>query len=182
MFLPGESHGRGSLAGCRSWGRPESDRAERAHTGRHSDLQAILNPFKCTLGPYETGSGFCRKALRSFALAECSPFGVTPVFTGPRKVCGSRALCLQGPVENRPSCWRPGAHPVSDTDMEHPHSRLLGSAGFSIAPLSLSLHNTAGVLLLLLASESFRAQPSPLSKLSLNQVFHFIHPFPSRCQ
>ena len=29
VFLPGESQGRGSLAGCRPWGRTESDTAER---------------------------------------------------------------------------------------------------------------------------------------------------------
>ena len=28
VFLPGESQGRGSLVGCRLWGRTESDTAE----------------------------------------------------------------------------------------------------------------------------------------------------------
>ena len=28
VFLPGESHGRGSLVGCRLWGRAESDTTE----------------------------------------------------------------------------------------------------------------------------------------------------------
>ena len=28
VFLPGESQGRGSLAGCRLWGRTESDTTE----------------------------------------------------------------------------------------------------------------------------------------------------------
>ena len=28
VFLPGESHGRGSLMGCRLWGRTESDTTE----------------------------------------------------------------------------------------------------------------------------------------------------------
>ena len=28
VFLPGESQGRGSLVGCRLWGRTESDMAE----------------------------------------------------------------------------------------------------------------------------------------------------------
>ena len=28
VFLPGESQGRGSLVGCRLWGRKESDTAE----------------------------------------------------------------------------------------------------------------------------------------------------------
>ena len=29
VFLPGESQGRGSLVGCRLWGRTESDTTER---------------------------------------------------------------------------------------------------------------------------------------------------------
>ena len=29
VLLPGESHGRGSLAGCSPWGREESDMTER---------------------------------------------------------------------------------------------------------------------------------------------------------
>jgi len=28
VFLPGESQGRGSLVGCRQWGRTESDMTE----------------------------------------------------------------------------------------------------------------------------------------------------------
>ena len=31
MFLPGESQGRGSLLGCRLWGRTESDMTEQLH-------------------------------------------------------------------------------------------------------------------------------------------------------
>ena len=31
VFLPGESQGRGSLVGCRLWGRTESDMTERLH-------------------------------------------------------------------------------------------------------------------------------------------------------
>ena len=32
VFLPGESQGRGSLVGCRLWGRTESDMTERRHS------------------------------------------------------------------------------------------------------------------------------------------------------
>ena len=31
VLLPGKSHGRRSLVGCRSWGREESDTTERLH-------------------------------------------------------------------------------------------------------------------------------------------------------
>ena len=39
VLLPGESHGRGSLVGCRLWGRTESDTAERLHF--HFSLSCI---------------------------------------------------------------------------------------------------------------------------------------------
>ena len=32
VFLPGESHGQRSLAGCSPWGRKESDRTEQLST------------------------------------------------------------------------------------------------------------------------------------------------------
>ena len=41
VFLPGESQGRGSLVGCRLWGRTESDTTEatwrrrQQHTPKH---------------------------------------------------------------------------------------------------------------------------------------------------
>ena len=49
MFLPGESQGRGSLVGCRLWGRTESDMTERmgvstAHTHTHTFPTQGLNP------------------------------------------------------------------------------------------------------------------------------------------
>ena len=37
VFLPGESQGRGSLVGCRLWGRTESDRTE-ATQQQHSSM------------------------------------------------------------------------------------------------------------------------------------------------
>ena len=36
VFLPGESQGRGSLVGCRLWGRTESDTAEATQQQEHS--------------------------------------------------------------------------------------------------------------------------------------------------
>ena len=38
VFLPGESHGQGSLAGCSSWGCKESDTTEQLNTHTHTHL------------------------------------------------------------------------------------------------------------------------------------------------
>ena len=50
VFLPGESQGRGSLVGCRLWGRTESDTTERLHF--HFSLSCIGggngNPLQCS--------------------------------------------------------------------------------------------------------------------------------------
>ena len=50
VFLPGKSHGRRSLVGCRSWGRKESDTTERLHF--HFSLSCIGegngNPLQCS--------------------------------------------------------------------------------------------------------------------------------------
>ena len=50
VFLPGESQGRGSLVGCRLWGRKESDMTEQLHF--HSSLSCTEegngNPLQCS--------------------------------------------------------------------------------------------------------------------------------------
>ena len=50
VFLPGESQGRGSLVGCRLWGRTELDTTERLHF--HFSLSCIGegngNPLQCS--------------------------------------------------------------------------------------------------------------------------------------
>ena len=50
VFLPGESHGQGSLVGCRLWGRTESDTTERLHF--HFSLSRIGEgndkPLQCS--------------------------------------------------------------------------------------------------------------------------------------
>ena len=38
VFLPGESHGQGSLVGYGPWGRTESDTTERLNTNTHKEL------------------------------------------------------------------------------------------------------------------------------------------------
>ena len=47
VFLPGESQGRGSLVGCRLWGRTESDTTEATQQEQGSVL--LLNYFYCFL-------------------------------------------------------------------------------------------------------------------------------------
>ena len=39
MFLPGESQGRGSLVGCRLWGRTESDTTEATQQQQQQQQQ-----------------------------------------------------------------------------------------------------------------------------------------------
>ena len=50
VLLPGKSHGQRSLAGCRPWGREESDMTERLHF--HFSLSCIGegngNPLQCS--------------------------------------------------------------------------------------------------------------------------------------
>ena len=50
VLLPGKSHGRGSLVGCRLWGRTESDTTERLHF--HFSLSCTGegngNPLQCS--------------------------------------------------------------------------------------------------------------------------------------
>ena len=50
VLLPGKSHGRRSLVGCRPWGREESDTTERLHF--HFSLSCIGegngNPLQCS--------------------------------------------------------------------------------------------------------------------------------------
>ena len=50
VLLPGNSHGRRSLVGCRPWSREESDMTERLHF--HFSLSCIgegnVNPLQCS--------------------------------------------------------------------------------------------------------------------------------------
>ena len=50
VLLPGKSHGRRNLVGCRPWGREESDTTERLHF--HFSLSCIGegngNPLQCS--------------------------------------------------------------------------------------------------------------------------------------
>ena len=60
VLLPGKSHGRRSLVGCKPWGREESDTTERLHF--HFSLSCIGegngNPLQCSCleNPREGGA------------------------------------------------------------------------------------------------------------------------------
>ena len=68
VFLPGESQGRGSLVGCRLWGRTESDTTERLPF--HFSLACIGegngNPLQCS----------CLKNLRDGGAWWAAVYGV----------------------------------------------------------------------------------------------------------
>ena len=55
VFLPGESPGRGSLVGCRLWGRTESDATEATQQQQQQQCivaqpcPALCNPVDCSL-------------------------------------------------------------------------------------------------------------------------------------
>ena len=42
VFLPGESQGRGSLVGCRLWGRTESDTTEATQQQQHREVSRVV--------------------------------------------------------------------------------------------------------------------------------------------
>ena len=50
VFMPAESHGQRTLAGCSPWGRKESDTTEqaRAHTHTHTHTHAVILVFLLT--------------------------------------------------------------------------------------------------------------------------------------
>ena len=54
VFLPGESQGRGSLAGCRLWGHTESDTTEvtQQQQQQYSYLHKFLDPHICEIIQY----------------------------------------------------------------------------------------------------------------------------------
>ena len=45
VFSPGESQGRGSLVGCRLWGRTESDTTEATQQQQQPSLLICLDSF-----------------------------------------------------------------------------------------------------------------------------------------
>ena len=87
MFLPGESQGRGSLVGCRLWGRTESDTTEVTYLtllctldGRRKADRAHLEQ-PCTGDTWRREKGEVRRHLSfpSFLSASLHPFPSQPL-------------------------------------------------------------------------------------------------------
>ena len=57
VFLPGESQGRGSLVGCRLWGRTESDTTEATQQQQQQE-EENGNPLQCSCleNPRDSGA------------------------------------------------------------------------------------------------------------------------------
>ena len=95
VLLPGQSHGRRSLVGCRPWGREESDTTERLHF--HVSLPCLGegkgNPLQCSCLENPRGGGAWwaaiygvaqsqtrLKRLSSSSSSHVIPFSSTPSF------------------------------------------------------------------------------------------------------
>ena len=63
VFLPGESQGRGSLAGCRLWGRTESDTTEAMQQQQQQHIQQKKQTHRYR----EQSSGYQWRELRTEA-------------------------------------------------------------------------------------------------------------------
>ena len=100
MFLPGESQGRGSLVGCRIWGRTESDMTEATWQQQHmnkqeaswkritkSQTQAMKYAVLCN------NIQICRKQIERIRLIRCVRHRQAP--------CGT---CQTGDVGRSPAC------------------------------------------------------------------------------
>ena len=85
VFLPGKSQGRGSLVGCRLWGRTESDTTERFHF--HFLLPCIGegngNPLQCS----------CLKNPREGGASWAAVYGVAQSRTRLKWLAAAAALC-----------------------------------------------------------------------------------------
>ena len=56
VVLPGESQGRGSLVGCRLWGRTESDTTEAMQQQQQQLQHLMMNVFSCLFSHYISSS------------------------------------------------------------------------------------------------------------------------------
>ena len=120
VFLPGESQGRGSLMGCRLWGRAESDTTE-ATQQQQQQPRNHLNKIKGTRGAQQIKRPIIRDEIEkkeseshSFIVSDClRPHGLYSPWDSPGQNTGVGShLLLQGifPTKgsNRglPRCWQ----------------------------------------------------------------------------
>ena len=85
VLLPGKSHGRRSLVGCRLWGRKESDTTKRLHF--HFSLSCIGegngNPLQCS----------CLENPRDWGAWWATVYGVTQSRTRLKRLSSSSSNC-----------------------------------------------------------------------------------------
>ena len=87
VLLPGKSHGRRSLVGCRPWGRKESDTTERLHF--HFSLSCTGegngNPLQCS----------CLENPRDGGAWWATVYGVAQSWTQLKRLSSSSSGCWQ---------------------------------------------------------------------------------------
>ena len=91
VFLPGESQGRGSLVGCRLWGRTESDTTEAAFTcvlGREGHCKQIS--LACV--------GSAHSVWTTLGLPQLKAVCASQVYTAQAPRCSAGALSKAGPT------------------------------------------------------------------------------------
>ena len=103
VLLPGKSHGRRSLVGCRPWGRWGSDTTERLHF--HFSLSRIGegngNPLQCS----------CLEIPRDGAAWWAAVYGVAQSQT--------RLKWLSSSTTSQPGCWH-GSSQDTETTLRIP--------------------------------------------------------------
>ena len=87
VFLPGESQGRGSLVGCRLWGRTESDTTEATQQQQHIFLTSrtgdtfvflfLISPSIIFSGSIHVSAAAADKSLQSCPTL-CDPIDGSP--------------------------------------------------------------------------------------------------------
>ena len=98
VFLPGESQGRGSLVGCRLWGRTESDTTETTWQ-QQQQQHAVTCELLLIVQERWVGGVFCcflQNLFPYWCWLGCQPPGLTPLPANPSPgaVTGGCCSCL----------------------------------------------------------------------------------------
>ena len=73
VFLPGESQGRGSLVGCRLWGRTELDTTEATKQQQQQQQYELLSPKDSQEGEENVLPGRHQSAVTPYSEPQGSP-------------------------------------------------------------------------------------------------------------